>query len=75
MSDDKNRMKPSDRKHVEELLLAEVRVFLNDLEEGRPSWDDGERYSIRIAGARCGYTDDDHPLYSFSVKRTSEDLL
>jgi hypothetical protein len=75
MSDDKNRMKPSDRKHVEEMLLAEVRKFIDEVERASPSWDDGEEHSIQIRGARAGYTDDDHPLFSFGVKRTTEEML
>lgn len=75
MPEDKSRMKEADRKHVEELLLAEVQAFIETLEEGSPCWDDGEYYSIRIRGARASYTDDDYPLYSFQVKHTREDSL
>lgn len=75
MSDDKSRMKPSDRHHLEAELIDEVRAFLDGLEQCGPTWEDGEYHSLEIRGGRVGYTDDDHPLFSFSVKRTQEQAL
>jgi hypothetical protein len=75
VTEDKNRMRPSDREGVEAQLLAEVRAFLDELERRSPTLDDGEECALTFRGARCGFTQDDYPLFSFGVKHTREENL
>lgn len=60
------------REMDEQILVDELRKFLEQLHAAKPSWDDGESHSIKIEGAVAGNDDDNIPVFSFHVTRTQE---